>query len=156
MRICRLKAAKWRRDTMRGPGRERVARLWLVFKAHRLCVSLNSRLESKKEERRRRSPCRGESGREVRGGCVCVSRERQLACSSSQLKNYHSTEMCSGSEAGSYLRPIDSCITQAKTQGPSRTCNESKEEERRGRERGARQWRMCLARASAGLLTSRM
>jgi len=37
--------------------------------------------------------------------------------------------MCSGSEAGSYLRPIDSCITQIKAQGPSSTCNESKEEE---------------------------
>jgi len=34
--------------------------------------------------------------------------------------------MCSGTEAGSYL---DSCITQLKAQGPSRTCNESKEEE---------------------------
>ena len=41
----------------------------------------------------------------------------------------HSTEMCSGSEAGSYLRRIDSCIIQLKAQGPSRTCNESKEEE---------------------------
>ena len=39
------------------------------------------------------------------------------------------SEMCSGSEAGSYLRPIDSCITQLKAQGPSETCNESKEEE---------------------------
>jgi len=29
---------------------------------------------------------------------------------------------------GSYLRLIDSCITQLKAQGPSRTCNESKEE----------------------------
>ena len=47
----------------------------------------------------------------------------------SQCKNHHSTEMCSGSEAGSYLRLIDSCITQLKAQGPSRTCNESKEEE---------------------------
>ena len=28
--------------------------------------------------------------------------------------------------AGSYLRLIDSCITQLKAQGPSRTCNESK------------------------------
>jgi len=37
--------------------------------------------------------------------------------------------MCSGSEAGSYLRLIDSCITQLEAQGPSRTCNESKEEE---------------------------
>ena len=37
--------------------------------------------------------------------------------------------MCSGSEAGSYLRLIASCITQLKAQRPSRTCNESKEEE---------------------------
>ena len=36
--------------------------------------------------------------------------------------------MCCGTEAGSYLRLIDSCITQLKAQGPSRTCNESKEE----------------------------
>ena len=34
-----------------------------------------------------------------------------------------------GSEAGSYLRLIDFCITQLKAQGPSRTCTESKEEE---------------------------
>jgi len=38
-------------------------------------------------------------------------------------------EMRSGSEAGSYLRLIDSFITQLKAQGPSRACNESKEEE---------------------------
>ena len=43
--------------------------------------------------------------------------------------NNHFTEMCCGTEAGSYLRLIDSCITQLKAQGPSRTCNESKEEE---------------------------
>ena len=30
---------------------------------------------------------------------------------------------------GSYLRLVDSFITQLKAQGPSRTCNESKEEE---------------------------
>ena len=30
---------------------------------------------------------------------------------------------------GTYLRLIDSCITQRKAQGPCRTCNESKEEE---------------------------
>ena len=29
---------------------------------------------------------------------------------------------------GSYLRLLDSCITQLKAQGPSRTCNESKED----------------------------
>ena len=33
------------------------------------------------------------------------------------------------SSVGSYLRLIDSCITQRKALGPSRTCNESKEEE---------------------------
>ena len=36
--------------------------------------------------------------------------------------------MCCGTEAGSYLRLIDSCITQLKAHGPSRTCNESKED----------------------------
>jgi len=41
---------------------------------------------------------------------------------------YVPTEMCSGSEAGSCLRLIDSCTTQLKAQGPS-TCNEIKEEE---------------------------
>jgi len=41
----------------------------------------------------------------------------------------HLTEMCCGTEAGSYLRLIVSCITQLKAQGPSRTCNESNEEE---------------------------
>jgi len=45
--------------------------------------------------------------------------------------------MCSGSEAGSYLRLIDSCISKIKAQGPSRTCNESKEEYREHREVGA-------------------
>ena len=37
--------------------------------------------------------------------------------------------MCSGSEAGSYLRRIDSWINQFKAQGPSWTCNESQEGE---------------------------
>ena len=48
----------------------------------------------------------------------------------SRFKNNHSTETCSGSEAGSYLRLIDSSITQLKAQGPSRTCNESKEKKK--------------------------
>jgi len=48
---------------------------------------------------------------------------------SSQFKKNYFTEMCSGSETGSYLRPIDSCITKLKAQGPSRTYNESKEGE---------------------------
>ena len=44
-----------------------------------------------------------------------------------QFKNNHFTEMCCGTEAGSYLRLIDSGITQLKAQGPSRTCNEEEE-----------------------------
>jgi len=51
---------------------------------------------------------------------------------SSQFNNNYFTEMYSGSETGSYLRRIDSCITQLKAEGPSRTCNESKEEEEEG------------------------
>jgi hypothetical protein len=38
----------------------------------------------------------------------------------------------SGSEAGAYLRLINSCITQVKAQGPCRTCNASEEEEEAG------------------------
>jgi len=49
-----------------------------------------------------------------------------------------------GTEAGSYLRRIDSCITQLKARGPSRTCNESKEEEVQG---GAHQ-RRCGGRSA--------
>ena len=51
----------------------------------------------------------------------------------SQCKNNHLTEMCGGSEAGSYLRRIDSCITQLKAHGPSRTCDESTEDDDSGR-----------------------
>ena len=45
------------------------------------------------------------------------------------LKNNYFTEMCSGSEAGSYLRRVDSCVTQLKAEGPFRFYNESKEED---------------------------
>ena len=45
------------------------------------------------------------------------------------LKDNNFTELCSGFEAGSYVRLIDACMTQLKAQGPSRTCNESKDEE---------------------------
>ena len=38
---------------------------------------------------------------------------------------------CCGNEEGSYLRRIDSCITQFQAQGPSRTCNGSKKEEKK-------------------------
>jgi len=48
-----------------------------------------------------------------------------------------------GSEAGSYVRLIDSCITQRKAQRPFRTCNESKEATSKG---GPCRWRMYHAR----------
>jgi len=42
-------------------------------------------------------------------------------------KNNHSTEICSGSEAGSYLRLIDSCATQLKDLlGPATRVNKEK------------------------------
>ena len=47
------------------------------------------------------------------------------------FKYNHFTEMCCGTEAGSYLRLIDSCITQLKAQRPSTTCIESKQEEKK-------------------------
>jgi len=53
-------------------------------------------------------------------------------------KNKHFTEMCCGTEAGSYLRLIDSCITQLEAQGPCRTCNESLRRRRRSRRRRRR------------------
>jgi len=68
--------------------------------------------------------------------------------------------MCCGTEAGSFLRRIDACVTQLKAQGPSRTCNESKEEEEKasrgellgGRE--ARGWffRRAAERLGAGII----
>ena len=63
----------------------------LVFKAHRLCVSLNSRLESNREE-----------GLGVETHILSFSFQVY-----SQFKNYYLTEMCSGSEAVSCLRLID-------------------------------------------------
>ena len=39
-----------------------------------------------------------------------------------------------GTEAGSYLRLIDSCITQLKVQGPSRTCNEKQKRKKGSKE----------------------
>ena len=46
-----------------------------------------------------------------------------------QFTDIYCTQVCSGSEAGSCLWLIDSSITQPKAQWPSRTCDESKEEE---------------------------
>ena len=47
---------------------------------------------------------------EVRG-CPRIARIVLVPCIA-QFKNNHFTEMCCGTEAGSYLRLIDSCITQ--------------------------------------------
>jgi len=65
-----------------------------------------------------------------RPSCACASLSLRAVLNwySSQSKNSHFTEMCCGTEAGSCLRLINSCITQLKAQGPSRTCNESREE----------------------------
>ena len=73
-----------------------------------------------------------------------------------QFKNNHFTEMCSGSEAGSYLRLLDSFISQLKAQGPSRTCNESKEEEEEEDSGpGDTQRSLTVVRRSAGAPGSR-
>ena len=41
-----------------------------------------------------------------------ASDDNYLTTGECQFKNNYFTEMCSGSEAGSYLRLIDFCITQ--------------------------------------------
>jgi len=59
--------------------------------------------------------------------------------------------MCSGPAAGSYLRLIDSCITQLKAQGPSRTrnvCKEEEEKEEEEEEEDSREAVVCLTHAS--------
>ena len=47
----------------------------------------------------------------------------------SRANTAHVRQSRTDSGRGSFLRFIDSCITQLKAQGPSRTCNETKEEE---------------------------
>ena len=76
----------------------------------------------------------------------------QTSTHASRFKNDHFTQMCCGDKAGSYLRLIDSCITRLKAQGPSRTCNESKEEEEEEEAKGTKPIRLAHShRASAGL-----
>ena len=66
--------------------------------------------------------------------------------------------LCSGSEAGSYLRLTDCCITQLKAQGPSRTCDESTAERRiwmhSGSEQISKSRVLGLASVTAVLLSS--
>jgi len=52
-----------------------------------------------------------------------------ILCAPHPPHNVKIPEMWCGTEAGSYWRLINSCTTQLKAQGPSGTCNESKEEE---------------------------
>ena len=59
--------------------------------------------------------------------CIYIYGIRLL--SSCLLHGLKSVQLSISTETGSYFRLIDSCITQLKAQGPSRTCNESKEEE---------------------------
>ena len=65
--------------------------------------------------------------------CICAletHRCHQSEARDSVLQWFIGLKRCwSVTEAGSYLRLIDSCITQLTAQGPSRTCNESNEEE---------------------------
>ena len=67
------------------------------------------------------------------GGAGWLETQRCSAWASgpSGAQNNHFTEMYCGTEAVSYLRLTDSCTTQLKAEGPSRTCNESKEEKKK-------------------------
>jgi len=56
--------------------------------------------------------------------CVCTVTKTGLY----EVTRPVSREPSPPSLPGSYLKLIDFCITQLKAQGPSRTCNESKEE----------------------------
>ena len=63
-------------------------------------------------------------------GTRAVQRERVLSesehdCQHETLVPVTTAEMCSDSEAGSYLRLINSCVTQLEAQEPCRTCDES-------------------------------
>ena len=56
----------------------------------------------------------------------------EALCSQVDLAKYTENRGVVVTEAGSYLRRLGSCITQLKAQGPSRTCQESAEEEEKG------------------------
>ena len=69
--------------------------------------------------------CRIESSFSGLGFVLALAGIRRVRC---VLPGIILQKVWSGSEAGSYLRIMDSCITQRTAQGPSRTCDESKEE----------------------------
>ena len=58
--------------------------------------------------------------------------------------------MCSGSEAGSYLRLIDSCVTQLEAQGPPKTSNESDQEEEEEEEEKEEEDRASISAGGGG------
>ena len=61
---------------------------------------------------------------------LCVRAARSATRALPHLYTHNRRRCVVVTDAGSYLRRIDFCITQLKAQGPSRTCNESKEEEK--------------------------
>ena len=82
------------------------------------------------------APCAsGGSGFRVQGsGCRVQGSGCRVQGSGCRVHGSGFRSLCGGTEAGSYLRLIDSCITQ----GTSRTCNESKEVDLRRRARTRR------------------
>ena len=82
----------------------------LVFKAHGLCVSLNSRLKSNKGQGRRRGWKREAAGRSHRPGSRSFRGSIQYCsrtCTHETLEDNCFSKLCSGSEAGSCLRLKD-------------------------------------------------
>jgi len=78
-----------------------------------------------------------------------VGEARGLPTSAGRVWGFGGQGLCSVSEAGSYLRLIDSCITQLTAQGPSRSYNESKGEKegRRARYETSRiTWNVAVPR----------
>jgi len=107
------------RPSKAGAGKVQGFRGGLVFKAHRLCVPLNSRLESNNEEEKKVQGWR-EPGHVWRCGVSNVVQTLSelstrasptgisppRTTSRSQFKNNFVTAMCSSSEAGSSEVPL--------------------------------------------------
>ena len=63
-------------------------------------------------------------GRSARRHAWLERRDGECEVSAARRSCSRTSSVCIGTEANSYLRRIDSCISQLKIQGPSRTCNE--------------------------------
>jgi len=92
------------------------------------CIALGPSWTCNKNKNKKEAGTEGGHARCVQGPRRCLT-AFAFCVWGFGFKNNHSTEMCSSSEAGSYLRFTDSCITQLKAQGPAWTCNKNKEEE---------------------------